>query len=211
MLANTRPITIGREYYAVIGTRLATLSAEKVQLLSGLIFVIYSQDRQLLNRGISWELYGTSLRSEQIADTFTWDGDTIHYRKYADDGDVEGKYTTESSGVYTFQVIEHGEYVLLRSQNATISFKNGLLESIGDQPAVDVDGMKMWFCANTCYRASNPHLPAFTYGNWEIYYNSSGQIHRCLSQGPAIHNLDKSDELLPSAYYLNGMPQACVV
>ena len=98
-------------------------------------------------------------------------------------------------------------------EEITMTFRNGMLESIGDQPAYIIRNYitewsaKLWFHHNKCYRPAFPDKPAkITQGPKyciSTHYNANGEIHRAASKGPAVYHI-VDGECRDAAYYLNG-------
>ena len=98
----------------------------------------------------------------------------------------------------------------------TATFKDGMLESHGDQPALILWGtggykVRSWFHRSICYRLANPELPAqiTNYGSDSgskciaSHRNIYGELHRKVTQGPAIYEIN-GETCWMARYYLNG-------
>lgn len=205
---STTEITVGEKYTITADVQHSQLSLVQVRILCGLVFATryghqYSiiPDHRHLVVSVVGTVLTTSVYQHQGPKTsFNWEGDLIKCvdsrtamdRLNDDIINVEKEYDYTVSGREGHVVLhcpEDGEgYVV------TATFKDGELESIGDEPAVvvcpqysegSVYDCRLWFQHNKCYRAANPHLPSQHHEGYWSHHNSEGNIYRDKAVGLA--------------------------
>ena len=196
----TTVVSFGERYSTTVDVTQTTLSDEQVQVLSGLVHVLYHDDHYSTDNSIKCTLEGAIMVEDQ--EKFVWEGDTI-------------TNTRSDGSTYEFKVQHVDGYLVLHcpidfeGYATTITFKDGMLESIGDQPAVkrtdavETYNISTWFHRNTCYRAANPDQPANISYGWHIYYNPDDMRHRDITKGPAMYQ-PKGDTSF-TQYYVDGV------
>ena len=207
-------ITYGQKYRVKIDVIHTTLSLEQIQILSGLVFSKYhSHEYYHPNSTIKYVLEGYTLTDEHNQEQFAWKGDVVTYTWLDDDVDPDTENECVDTIACEYQVGYIDGYTILRcdSESTTITFKDGMLESIADEPAVEVEysngfTVRMWFHQNKCYRPVNPDLPSSIAYDWYSHHNSNGKLHRDVKLGPATYLIE--DGVLQKGenmYVLNGV------
>ena len=207
-------ITHGQKYRVKIDVVHTTLSLEQIQILSGLVFAKYhSHEYYHPKNTIKYVLQGYTLTDEHDQEAFVWRDDVVTYNWLDDvdpDSDDVAEYTDDNT--YEYHVTRTDGYTIVKcdDNHTTVTFKDGLLESIADEPAVKVDHfdgftVRMWFLQNKCYRLDNPQLPSSIAYDWHTHHDSNGKLHRDVKLGPARYLIEggvlqKGEDL----YFLNG-------
>ena len=189
-----------------------TLSDEQVRVMAGLLFVeryLKHNSFKNFNDYLDCELNGTVMT--ECNSSYSWDGDVISCSEC-----YEGVVNS-----WSYQVSSEDGYLILHCaknsdrQEITVSFKDGLLHSIGDEPAVKLDtvGVKqscwkarIWFHHSKCYRNSHPHLPSEILYDQYAHHNIEGHIHRHIGEGPASYAMSEG-RLKDSEYAVDGVWQ----
>jgi hypothetical protein len=200
----TTVITMGDPLATTVEVSKTSWTLEQIQIVSAVAWAMYHLDADIVQ---CYTLVDDKMMDEDRPETFEWSDNTITQTW------LGSKYPS----VYR---VEHKDgYIILSRDHpnkAILTFKDGLLESIGDAPAVHFVMMnsrshKIWFHANKCYRKANPELYASEEYNLRGYYDINGLLHRELSQGPATCWIDDSGKIEEDSgtYYLHGEP-ACI-
>lgn len=207
-----------------------TFTPEQVQLCHALMFAvanttIFASDNM---DGVCQKCGGScNLCSIQQGDTIMWYGrafkiinrDTIHFGE-ASTWDVAASCWVRQPIIYHVSRDDMTGTIILTSDNdhdnmVKITLVDGMLKSIGDDPAIiiapkdkysnpTIGTTKYWFHYNTCYRASNPNLPAKITEIYQLYYNSKGDLGR---ERPGPNGEDCPVERL-ICHYVNDNPDS---
>ena len=193
----------------VVDVKRTSLSMEQIQVMSGLAFALHCNEYYPYDHAIKYTLDGNVMIDEYNEQKFIWVDNTIA-NTYLLDGGVDGSS-------YQFQVERRDGYLILHcpvdedGHSVTVTFKDGMLESIADEPAVKIvdpttnePNVQLWFHQNTCYRKANPDEPAEISHGFHTHRNSKGLIHREVKQGPAVYLIENGEHVEgESGYYLN--------
>ena len=122
------------EQYVKITYTDTTLSAEQIQVLAGLMFAVSRVERYTMDDTILCSLEGNTMKSTVECGQFVWEGNIIKHTF----PDVDDECRNDPDGVAVYQVSREGEYTVLtcREEKVRVTFKDGMLESMDDEPAV---------------------------------------------------------------------------
>lgn len=190
-----------------VDVRDSSLSMEQIQVLSGVIYALYSTVFLVRGDTVSCTAECNSITDEVGEESFTWNhDDTINCTPT--NGGVTQQLTTERKD----------GYLILRGSIdcdgdigvATYTFKNGLLESMDGAPAIKIenlkqDSIKQWYHRNTCYNKDHPDQPSDINGPYHSHHNVKGQLHRPVAAGPAVSYIENGEVVDDeSTYYIHG-------
>lgn len=216
MATITTGVTYGKYYRIEVEVEHTTLSVEQVQILTGLVFAKYpSESCYSHERIMQYTLKGNVMTHVTEREQFVWEGDVVNYTWLEVDPNTNGVADTENEyyPTHKYQVKRAGGFVILTcdTEHTTVTFKDGMLESMGDEAAIKIDqdnGLtsRMWFHLSNCYRLANPHLPSDVTYDWHTHHNSDGVIHRAVEDGPAMYQVEGGKYLEGEFFhYVNGV------
>jgi len=185
------------------------LSMEQVQILSGIAYSLHQIDNGYLHEDVKYyTLKGHTMIDDYNENSLVWMGKKIAH-VVSVDADTNNKSNL-------FNINRYGDYTILNGEveNVKLTFKNGMLESMGDEPAITVESsidaqetrdIRIWFHANRCFRLANPKLPADISYCIHAHYNADGFLHRAMEEGPSIYVI-ADGKYLPGEYmfHING-------
>ena len=188
-----------------------TLSTQQIQILSGLAFILYHINGGYLTTDYNlYTLEGEIMTDHRGERRLIWVNDIIsHIISETIHG---GSYTNN-----LFDVKHDCGYTSLNDEagDITITFKDGMLESVNDEPAVSIGNSsnmqgtwetRLWFHNNKCFRKANPKLPADMSCNWNGHYNIEGYLHRTVEDGPSIYIIENGKHPLGECgFFVNGL------
>ena len=196
----TIDIVDGRTYRTIVALDVpVALSIEQIHILCGLNFALYLPNEALNDSTLT--LYETRLIAREytmVSDKaeFSWSERTSIVHTHKDTG------TTHVYNVYR----EQDGWVNLScaTDSITLSFKDGLLHSEDDCPAIEIVRggsdltISKWFHYNKCYRGEDQDIPSaqFMHRTGEIvnfHHNREGFYHRSLAVGPAVYTTRIND------------------
>lgn len=173
---------------------------EQIQMVSGLAWALYHIDIDQLH----FTLVDDKMTNEETS--FEWISDHIT-QTWLENGDS-----------CLYQVEHQDGFVIVscsrafNDENVVLTFKDGLLESIGDAPALRINRngnddckREIWFHTNKCHRLANPEL--YSMVEYDVYghHDINGLLHREVIQGPASYWLDENGPASNSvSYYIHG-------
>ena len=212
----TIDIVDGRTYRTTVALDdPVALSTEQIHILCGLYFALYLPN-EVLNDStlILYETKFTAKENSMDSDKakFSWSEPTAIVHTY------KGAATTH---VYSVCREQDGWVNLSCPDNhkasiITLSFKDGLLHSEDDSPAIVAvrsgSGLTIskWFHYNKCYRGEDQDIPSaqFVTCTGEItnfHHNREGLYHRSLVAGPAVYTtrirINDGMKIKSSPYY----------
>lgn len=199
-----------------VDTHDSELSDEDIRIICGLIYATKIACGDVNTYTVNCNVVGKTLIiiNDIKGDTFTWDGDTLT-KSYVGEvdvnEDVSHKYIASR---YPHHTVLFCSKTVYNEYQITLTFVNGLLESINDQAAIhvqphhgtigeeidNVERASVWFHQNTCYRPANPDVASIVVYGYFSHSNSEGRWHRTV--GPALYHKDYSDD---DEYFVNGV------
>jgi hypothetical protein len=211
--------TIGIDHHNTITVKITAtsnkLSAEVLRIISAIIWITEYCLSYNIPHHQHFKVHGTMLHGpndcvpgqDETQYEIRWNeaDQTILYTSY----DNKDLYTlTRNEGYITVVSSPDQREPVCRN---ILTFKDGLLHSIGDAPAIVVeytadraDNHRMWFHEGKCYRAANPQKPsAIVCGSVFLHHNAAGQLHRDLADGPA-HYVTDHDKRTYGDFWVHG-------
>lgn len=198
-------ITLERPYTVEVDVSHTSLTTEQIRILSAMAFFL--EYVVIFGCESKYSVEGNVMSNQDWKyESLTWEGDHIWY---SDCGNEKYQFAITVEGDHTIIKPAAGESNIDQDTDITLTFKDGLLDSIGDRPAMTKNHhdecLMVWFQAGCCYRAAEPSWPSHIRYGYRSHSNAQGQLHRDLEMGPAVYSYTVDGiEDCSIRYFLNG-------